>query len=74
MRESPVQSLEYWPDERDTDTRLDPSGRIVDYLNPRSHAGIRQRNAFGSPSPVNSIQTMVILRPSSLRRSHFLGI
>ena len=34
MKEQQDQSLNYWPDERDTATRLDPSGRLVDYLNP----------------------------------------
>ena len=35
MREHPVQSLEYWPDESETVIRLDSSGRIIDYLNPK---------------------------------------
>ena len=35
MREPQGQSLDHWPDERDTVTRLDPSGRVVDYLNPQ---------------------------------------
>ena len=50
MREPPIQSLEYWPDERDTATRLDASGRIVDYLNPkitrRDTAEERVRQSF----------------------------
>ena len=35
MRESAFQSVEHWLDERDSATRLDSTGRIVDYLNPK---------------------------------------
>ena len=50
MREPLPQSVEYWPDERDTVTRLDSSGRIVDYLDPnvtrRDTPEERVRQAF----------------------------
>ena len=35
MRDSQIRSLDYWTDERDTTTLLDPSGRVIDYLNSR---------------------------------------